>query len=61
MRNTKRNYYDRKINSQSNAKHLFSAFKIFSGKTSSVGIKIDVDGFNNFFVQGDQSLATDLL
>ena len=60
MRNTKRNYYDRKINLQGNAKSLFNAFKYFSGKTSSVDSKIHVDGFNNFFVQVGQSLATDI-
>ena len=60
MRNTKRNYYDRKVNLQGNAKSLFNAFKEFSEKTSSVDSKNDVDDFNNFFVQVGQSLATDI-
>ena len=55
MRKTKRNYYDRKTIVVS-----FKAFKELSGKTSSVGSKIDVDDFNNFFVQVDQNLVTDI-
>ena len=56
MRNTKRNYYDRKINLQSNAKSLFNAFKKFSGKASSVGCTVDVNDFNNFLCNSVKAL-----
>ena len=35
-------------------------FEKFSGQTSSIGSKIDVDDFDNFFVQVGLSLATDI-
>ena len=56
MRNSKRNYYDRKINLQGNAKSLFNAFKEFSGKTSSVGCKIDVADFKFFLYKSVKAL-----
>ena len=40
MRDTKRKYYDRKINLQSNAKSLFNAFKEFSGKILRLVVKL---------------------
>ena len=58
MRNTKRNYYDRKINWQSNAKSLFNAFKEFSGEASSVGSTIDVNNFNNFLCESVEGLQS---
>ena len=50
----------KKFNLQGNAKILFNAFKDFSGKVSSVGSKIDVDDFINFFLQVGQSLAANI-
>ena len=61
MRNTKRNFYGSKIKLQGNAKSLLNAFKEVSGKTSSVGSKIDIDDLNNSFVQVGQSLATGII
>ena len=48
-----------KLTLPSNAKSLSNAFKGFSEKISPVVRKIDVDDFNNFFVQVGQSHATD--